>query len=113
MNGDIIHLGCILAIIIPITYTIMFVVKYYYISTVCREWNKKLYLYARHVDRKKSSGKLKNDYKYLEDMYLFPDEVRIYVFKNWKESDLITDKFTLFNVNEYYHKRKKHNNEKS
>lgn len=107
MKQEIIYLGCILAMAIPITYAIMFVVKYYYISAICREWNEKLYSYTKHVERKKSSGKLKNDYRYLEDMYLFPDEIGIYVFKNWKESDLIADKFTLFNVNEYHYKRKK------
>ena len=107
MKEEIIYLGCMLAIIIPSTYVIMFVVKYYYISTVCREWNEKLYKYSKHVERKKSSGKLKNDYRYLENMYLFPDEIKIYVFKNWRESDLIADKFTLFNVNQYhYHKKK-------
>ena len=101
MNGETIYLGCILSMIIPIAYVIMFIVKYYYISAVCREWNEKLYKYTKHVEHKKSRGKLSNDYKYLEDMYLFPDEIGIYVFKNWKESDLIADKFTLFNVNYY------------
>jgi hypothetical protein len=105
MKEEIIYLGCILAMIIPITYALMFVVKYYYISAICREWNKKLYSYTKHLEHKKSSGKLKNDYRYLEDMYLFPDEIKIYVFKNWKESDLIPDKFTLFNVNEYNNRK--------
>ena len=107
MSGDAIYLGCILSMVIHIAYVLMFAVKYYYISAVCREWNEKLYCYTKHIERKKSSGKLKNDYRYLEDMYLFPDEIGIYVFKNWKESDLIADKFTLFNVNEYHYKRKK------
>lgn len=113
MSEEAIYLGCILAMVIPITYALMFVVKYYYISTVCREWNEKLYKYGKHIERQKNSGKLKNDYKYLEDMYLFPDEIGIYIFKNWRESDLIADKFTLFNVNEYHYKKKKQNHEKS
>ena len=102
MSGEIIYLGCILSMAIPVGYIIMFVVKYYYISTVCREWNEKLYKYSQHVDRKKSSGELKNNYEYLEKMYLYPDEIGIYVFKNWREWDLISDKFTLFNVNNYH-----------
>lgn len=110
MSGNIIYLGCVVSIIIPSAYILMFVVKYYYISAVCREWNEKLYCYTKHLERKKSSGKLKNDYRYLEDMYLFPDEIGIYIFKNWRESDLIADKFTLFNVN-YYNENKKKNRE--
>ena len=107
MSGEIIYLGCILSMVVPIAYIIMFVVKYYYISTVCREWNEKLYKYTKYIDHKKSSGELKNNYEYLEDMYLFPDEIGIYIFKNWRESDLIADKFTLFNVNHYYYEKLK------
>jgi len=110
MSGEIIYLGCILSMAIPVGYIIMFIVKYYYISIICREWNEKLYKYSQHVERKKSSGELKNNYQYLEKMYLYPDEVGIYVFKNWRESDLIADKFTLFNVN-YYNENKKKNRE--
>ena len=87
---------------IPITWMILLWIKYHYISTVCREWNKKLYEYIQHVESQKDSGILKKDYSYLEKMYLYPDEVGIRLIKDWKESDLIHDKFTLFNVNRYH-----------
>ena len=105
MNEEIIYLGCVLSMAIPFAFILMFAFKYYYISTICRHWNEKLYNYTKHIE-KKENWKREN-YKYLNDLYLYPDEVRIYLFKNWKEENLILDKFILFNVNEYYRKKKK------
>jgi hypothetical protein len=114
MSEEAIYVLCISSMTIPVLYIIVFAIKYYYISAVCREWNEKLYSYTKHIEKKKDWKR--ENYKYLEDMYLYPDDIGIYVFKDWKESDLIFDKFTLFNVNEHNRRRsakKKLNNEKA
>lgn len=112
MNEETIYLLCVLSVIIPLMYIIMFGIKYLYISTLCREWNRKLYHYTVHLENKKKSENYKHQTEYLERMYLYPDEIGIYVFRNWKESDLIFDKFTLFNVNQYWEKSKRHGKNK-
>jgi hypothetical protein len=74
--------------------------KYYYISAICREWNAKLYKYQKHLISQKDLDENDKNYKYLSEMYLYPDEIGIHLFRDWSESDLIMDKLTLHNVNE-------------
>jgi len=100
MNEQTIYLILKVCFTIPILYFLMLITKYYYISAICRDWNKKLYRYQQYLLSEKDLDENDKNYKYLEKMYLYPDEIGIHIFRDWSESDLIMDKLTLHNVNE-------------
>lgn len=101
MNDETSYLLFQIFFITPVVLMLMYWAKWHYISTICRDWNRKLYRYIEHLESEKDLGMLKSDYKYLNDMYLYPETVGIRLFSDWKESDLILDKITLFEVNQY------------
>ncbi len=100
MNEETIYFLFKVCFIVPVLYFIALMMKYYYISAICREWNRKLYQYQQYLLSEKDLDENDKDYKYLEKMYLYPDEIGIHVFSDWNESDLIMDKLTLHNVNQ-------------
>ncbi len=100
MNEDAIYIVFKVCFIVPVLYFLMLISKYYYISAICRDWNKKLYQYQEYLISQKELKENDKNYKYLEQMYLYPDEIGIHVFRDWSESDLIMDKLTLHNVNQ-------------
>lgn len=100
MNEDAIYIVFKVCFIVPVLYFLMLIAKYYYISAICRDWNKKLYQYQEYLISQKELKENDKNYKYLEQMYLYPDEIGIHVFRDWSESDLIMDKLTLHNVNQ-------------
>lgn len=87
--------------ILPIVLMLMYWAKWHYISTICRDWNKKLYYYIKDLESEKKCKVNVQKFRYLNKMYLYPDTVGIRLFSDWKESDLILDKITLFEVNNY------------
>jgi hypothetical protein len=101
MNGNTGLYIVLFVVSISLLYFFAIVMKYYYISTICREWNAKLYQYQKHLTSEKDLKEEDKNYRYLEKMYLYPDELAIIIFGNWKESDLVLDKFTLHSVNAY------------
>ena len=98
MNEDMGYLIFQICFLVSIAFILMYWAKYHYISTICYKWNKKLYRYIGYLESQKDS-EIPN-LKYLHDMYIYPDTIGIRLFNDWKESDLILDKLTLFNVNQ-------------